>query len=214
MSQGRTWCTISCTCAAAIRPHGWWTGSRSRIPTSAATSARRSIPKSGFGLENEGVLDVSAGNFAQTNDYLSVGSHSDDFAYYASIDGNRSNLGIETPVSQVIHDAERGYGGFTDLIYAPGVQNQIRLVAQSRADQYEIPNAPGDMIDDVQREADTFAVLSWVHTFDPQAVLTSSLLYHYNRADYDGGRGDYPLSTTDLRSSTYEGAQEDLRLRL
>src|SRR5512146_207394 len=53
------------------------------------------IPKSGFGEHDEGVLEVSAGNFAQTNDYLSVGSHTGRFAYYASIDGNRSNLGIE-----------------------------------------------------------------------------------------------------------------------
>jgi hypothetical protein len=170
------------------------------------------IPKSGFGQDNEGVLDVSAGNFAQTDDYLSVGSHTDRFAYYASVDGNRSNLGIETPVPQVIHDVQRGYGGFTNLIYAPDAQDEIRLVAQSRADQYEIPNAPGDMMDDVQREADSFAVLSWVHTLDSRAVLTSSLLYHYNRADYEGGPADYPISTTDRRSSSYEGAQEDLRL--
>jgi len=169
------------------------------------------IPKSGFGMDNEGVLEVSAGNFAQTNDYLSVGSHTGDFAYYASINGNRSNLGIETPASQVIHDAERGYGGFTDLIYEPGPRDEVRLVAQSRADRYEIPNAPGDMLDDEQREADTFAVLSWVHTLEPTAVLTSSLLYHYNSADYDGSPDDYPISTTDQRSSTYEGAQEDLR---
>jgi hypothetical protein len=172
------------------------------------------IPKSGSGMHEEGLLDVSAGNFAQTNDYLSVGSHTGRFAYYASVDGNRSNLGIETPASPVIHDAERGYGGFTDLIYQPGGENEIRLVAQSRADRYEIPNAPGDTLEDVQREADTFAVLSWAHTFDPRIVLTSSLLYHYNSADYDGGPGDLPISTTDQRSSTYEGAQEDLRLRL
>ena len=171
------------------------------------------IPKSGFARDNEGVLDVSAGNFAQTDDYLSVGSHTGKFAYYASIDGNRSDLGIETPVAEVIHDAERGYGGFADLIYQPDEHNEVRLVAQSRADQYEIPNAPGDSLDDVQREADSFAVLSWVHELPTHAVLTSSLLYHYNRADYDGGPADEPISTTNRRSSTYEGAQEDLRLR-
>ena len=170
------------------------------------------IPKSGFGRDNEGVLDVSAGNFAQTNDYLSVSSNTGKFAYYASLNGNRSNLGIETPVSQVIHDAQQGYGGFTNLTYEPSAGNEIRLVAQSRADQYEVPNAPGDSVDDVQREADTFAVASWVHTFATQAVLTSSLLYHYNRANYDGGPEDDPISTTDQRSSTYEGGQEDLRL--
>lgn len=172
------------------------------------------IPKSGFELDREGVLDVSAGNFGHTDDYLSVGSHTGRFAYYASINGNRSSLGIETPVSQVIHDAERGYGGFTNLDYEASGQNQFRLVAQSRADQYEIPNAPGDLMDDVQREADTFAVLSWVHTFRADAVLTSSLLYHYNRANYEGGPGDYPISTTDQHSSTYEGAQDDLRVHV
>ena len=170
------------------------------------------IPKSGLGRDDEGVLDVSAGNFAQTNDYLSMASHAGKFAYYASLNGNRSRLGIETPVSQVIHDAQQGYGGFTNLIYRPGAANEIRLAAQSRADQYEVPNAPGATLDDVQREADTFAVLSWVHSFPTEAVLTSSLLYHYNRANYDGGPEDQPLSTRDQRSSTYEGAQEDLRL--
>jgi hypothetical protein len=170
------------------------------------------IPKSGFARDNEGVLDVSAGNFAQTDDYLSVGSHTGKFAYYASIDGNRSNLGIETPVSQVIHDTEQGYGGFTNLDYEASARNEFRLVAQSRADQYEIPDAPGEMMDDVQREADTFALLSWVHTFRNDAVLTSSLLYHENRANYEGGPDDYPISTTDRHSSAYEGAQEDLRL--
>jgi hypothetical protein len=170
------------------------------------------IPKSGAGRDDEGVLDVSAGNFGQTNDYLSAASHTGDFAYYASIDGNRSNLGIETPVAQVIHDTQQGFGGFANLTYQPSEANEVRLVAQSRADQYQVPNAPGDMASDVQREADTFAVLSWVHTFSSAAVLTSSLLYHYNRADYDGGAGDYPLSTTDRRSSAYEGAQQDLRL--
>ena len=132
------------------------------------------IPKSGFGLHDQGVLDVSAGNFGQTNDYLGIGSHTGKFAYYASLDGNRSDLGIETPVSQVIHDAQRGYGGFTSLIYRPSDENEIRLVAQSRADQYEVPNAPEDALDDVQREADSFAVLSWVHTFPSQAVRTRS----------------------------------------
>jgi hypothetical protein len=170
------------------------------------------IPKSGFGRDDEGVLDVSAGNFGQTNAYLSAASHTGSFSYYASVDGNHSNLGIETPVASVIHDAQQGYGGFADLIYAPSAANEVRLVAQSRADQYQVPDAPGDMVSDVQREADTFAVLSWVHTFSTEAVLTSSLLYHYNRANYDGGAGDYPLSTTDQRSSTYEGAQQDLRL--
>jgi TonB dependent receptor-like, beta-barrel len=43
-------------------------------------------------------------------------------------------------------------------------------------------------------------------------VLTSSLMYHYERADYDGGASDYPIVTTFHHSSQYEGAEENLRM--
>jgi TonB dependent receptor/Carboxypeptidase regulatory-like domain len=180
------------------------------------------IPKSGFARDNEGVLNVTAGNFGQTDDYLSVGSHSGKFAYYASADGNRSNLGIGTPVSQVIHDQEQGYGAFANLDYAASENDQIRFVASSRQDAYQIPNCPSpnenctgtplpNVADDVQREADSFAILSWEHSFTENAVLTSSALYHFNRADLDGGANDQP-GTVDRRTSTYEGGEEQLRL--
>jgi hypothetical protein len=54
---------------------------------------------------------------------------------------------------------------------------------------------------DVQGEADNFALLSWAHTFANEAVLTSSLMYHFERADYDEGAGDYPTITTYHHSS-------------
>ena len=74
------------------------------------------VPRTGLERDNEGELIASAGSFGQTNDYLSVASHTGDLAYYASVNGNRSGLGIETPVAQIIHDAEDGYGGFGTII--------------------------------------------------------------------------------------------------
>jgi TonB dependent receptor/Carboxypeptidase regulatory-like domain len=178
------------------------------------------IPKSGFSSDNQAELDVTGGNFGQTNDYVSVASHTSDFAYYASLEGNRSNLGLQTPVSQIIHDATRGVGAFTNLEYRPGEQDSVSLVAQLRQDVYQIPDCTAPLADDpqcvgqfgdVQGEADNFAVLSWAHTFTNNAVLTSSLLYHFERADYDGGAGDYPTITTYHHSSQYEGAEEQLK---
>jgi hypothetical protein len=179
------------------------------------------IPKSGFSRDNQAELDVTGGNFGQTNDYFSVASHSNDFAYYASVEGNRSDLGLQTPVSEVIHDETHGYGAFTNLQYEPSEQDTVSLVAQLRQDVYQIPdctaaalgNDPGcvGQFGDVQGEADNFAVLSWAHTFTNNAVLTSSLLYHFDRADYDGGAGDYPTITTYHHSSQYEGAKEQLK---
>jgi hypothetical protein len=179
------------------------------------------IPKSGFGRDNQAELDVTGGDFGQTDDYLSVASHTENFAYYASVEGNRSDLGLQTPVSQVIHDETHGYGAFTNLQYKPGEQDTVSLVAQLRQDVYQIPDCtaavlPDDpgcvgQFGDVQGEADNFAVLSWAHTFANNAVLTSSLLYHFDRADYDGGAGDHPTITTYHHSSQYEGAEEQLK---
>src|SRR6185437_2076520 len=57
------------------------------------------VPRTGFERNNQADLMVSGGTYGQTNDSLSVGSHTSDFAYYASVAGNRSNLGLMTPVS-------------------------------------------------------------------------------------------------------------------
>ena len=180
------------------------------------------IPKTGFGVTNQADLDVTAGNFGQTDDYLSAASHTGDFAYYASIEGNRSDLGLQTPVSEVIHDRSQGYGAFTNLQYEPSADDALSFVAQLRQDDYQIPNCTQsafEQIDgctppsnnDVQGEADNFALLSWAHTFTDNAVLTSSVMYHFERADYDGGAYDYPTVSTYHHSSQYEGAEENLR---
>jgi TonB dependent receptor/Carboxypeptidase regulatory-like domain len=172
------------------------------------------VPRTGFERNNEGELIVSGGNFGQTNDALSVGGHTNDFAYYASVTGDRSNLGLMTPAAQIIHDTQDGYGAFTTLIYNPDPDDQFRLVALARRDNYQIPNTPGEVADDLQHEADAFTILSWVHTFSREVVLTSSLFYHYNRADLDGATEDFPISTTDQRASTYAGGQESLRMSM
>jgi Carboxypeptidase regulatory-like domain len=172
------------------------------------------VPRTGFERHDTADLTVSAGNFGQTNDYLSFASHTARFAYYTSLDGNRSDLGLMTPDSRIIHDGEDGYGGFSTLVYDASRQDQLRLVVSARRDDYQIPNAPGQLSSDVQREADAFTILSWVHSLSDSAVLTSSLLYHYNRADYDGAPDDYPISTTSQHSSSYFGGEESLHVNV
>src|SRR5271165_4040099 len=49
------------------------------------------VPRTGFERNNQAELILSAGNFYQTNAALSFGSHTERFAYYASVNGNRSN---------------------------------------------------------------------------------------------------------------------------
>jgi hypothetical protein len=117
-------------------------------------------------------------------------------------------------VSQIIHDSQDGYGGFSTLIFNATPDDQFRFVFSARRDNYDIPNMPGQLADDVQRETDVFAILSWVRKLGADAALTSSLFYHQNRADLDGAPNDFPISTTDQRSSTYVGGQEMLRVHV
>jgi len=185
------------------------------------------VPRTGFERNDEAELITSFGNFYQTNDEFNIGSHTERFAYYASVNGNRSNLGIETPVPQVVHDAENGYGGFGSLIFNPDASNQLRFVTALRKDYYQIPydpfpddieNAPiaangfqaqypSIGLRDADRESDALANFSWVHTFNSQLLLTISPFYHYNRANYDSSPEDFPTATTQHRGSTYGGGQ-------
>jgi hypothetical protein len=187
-------------------------------------------PRTGFERNNEAELILSAGNFYQTNDQFNFGSHTERFAYYASVNANRSNLGIQTPVPQVVHDAENGYGGFGSLIFNVDPSNQLRLVTSLRKDYYQIPydpfpndieNAPiaanGFVaqypslgLRDGDHESDAIVNFSWVHTFNSQVLLTVSPFFHYNRADYASSPQDFPVATTQNRGSTYGGGQVSL----
>src|SRR5579859_4596681 len=100
------------------------------------------VPRSGFERNNQAELVLSAGNFYQTNDSFSFGSHTERFAYYVGLNGNRSNLGIQTPIPQVVHDAANGYGGFGSFIFNVDPSNQLRLVTALRKDYYQVPYDP------------------------------------------------------------------------
>ena len=171
-------------------------------------------PRTGFESNRMAELTLTAGNFYQTDDHLSFGDHTNRFAWYASINGNRSNLGLMTPTSAVMHDAANGYGGFLSLIFNASPRDQIRVVAQARQDFYQVPfdpnnpaNTPGEFLSDANLEKDNFAVISWVRTISPGLVLTLSPFYHFNAADYESSPHDFPSSTAENRSSKYEGGQ-------
>ena len=167
------------------------------------------VTRSGFERSREAELVATYGSLHETNDQFSLGDHTDRFAYYASVNANRTNLGLETPVPDAFHDRGLGIGGFASIIYKPTAADQLRVVGSVRGDQYQIPNTPDDQaagIDDLQRERDAFVNVSWLRTIGSRAFLTVSPFYHYNRSAFDGGPND-PIVTTDHGASHYVGAQ-------
>lgn len=166
------------------------------------------VPRSGFERSNEGHVLLSYGTQSSTNDQLNLGSHTERFAYYVSANGNRTDAGLETPISRILNDSSHGYGGFASLIFLPNSSDQFRLVASARSDQYDIPNdedlqAAG--VRDREREQDTFVNVSWVRVLSMNSLLTVAPFFHANAARFDGGADD-PIVATDHRTSRYAGA--------
>ena len=176
------------------------------------------VPRTGFERNNEGELVMTAGNFYQTDDQLSFGSHTDRFAYYASVNANRSDVGLQPPVPQVVHDAVNGVGGFGSFILNVDPANQLRLMTSVRRDYYQIPYDPNPNdienqlypsygLRDGQTEVDTGVLFTWLHTFNSHLLTTVSPFYHYNSGDYASNPNDIPIATTENRASTYVGGQ-------
>jgi hypothetical protein len=185
------------------------------------------VPRTGFERDRECDLVISGGNFYQTNDQVSCGSHTERSAWYASLNGNRSQYGLMTPIPQTVNDAANGIGGFTSLIFNPDPKNQYRLVGSLRRDYYQIPidpnlNSTGNQIlvssglvpssglHDAEVEPDAYTTFSWVHTFSPETLLTVSPFYHYNGADYRSGPNDIPVISSVTQTANYAGSQASI----
>ena len=179
------------------------------------------VPRTGFERNRDAELVLTAGNFGQTNDQLSLGNHTERFAWYTSLNGNRSDDGLQPAVSQPVHDAENGYGGFASLVYNRDPANQFRLVSQLRTDFYQIPYDPNandwenqlydsSGLRDGEHETDSYAALSWLHTWSANTVAQLSPFFHYNRTNYQSSPNDQPASTTAVQSGLYSGVQASI----
>lgn len=162
------------------------------------------VTRSGFERNRQAELVTTYGSFNQTNDQLSFGDHTQRFAYYGSLTGYRTDLGLETPVPQVINDQAAGLSAFTSLIFNKDSSNQLRLVVSARGDHYQVPIDPANPLHDIENERDDFANFTWLHTLASGVELTVSPFYHYNRAHYLGGADD-PIRSEYDRGSNYFG---------
>jgi outer membrane receptor protein involved in Fe transport len=172
------------------------------------------VTRSGFERSRQGELVTSYGNFNTTDNQLSFGDHNDRSAYYVSLNGNRSDHGLETPTTANLHDQSAGGGAFTSLIFNATPNDQFRFVGSARTDYFQVPNDPDLQaagVRDRDREQDIFGNFSWVHTVGSGILFTLSPSYHFNRAAFEGlGAPDQRLVTTDNRASSYAGGQATL----
>ena len=168
------------------------------------------VTPSGFERDREAEIVLSGGNYGSTDDQVSFGDHTSRFAYYASVDGNRSELGLGTPIARPIHDQASGAGGFVSVLYNPSARDQFRWIASLRQDHYQVPNdddAQAAGIRDREVEGDFLAGFHWTHTFADGITWTLSPYFHRNTAHYLGGPNDTPFVLDDNALSNYVGAR-------
>src|SRR5262245_15641429 len=143
------------------------------------------VTRSGFERDRQGELVLGYGSYNNTDNQISLGNHSDRFAWYGSLTGYRTDLGLETPSAEILHDDAAGLSGFGSLIFNKTPADQLRLVASVRGDHFQVPNTPDQQdagFRDTENERDAFANFSWLHTAGEGVVLTVSPFYHFNRA--------------------------------
>ena len=160
------------------------------------------VTPSGFERNNEAELVLSAGNFYSTDDQFNIGGHSQKFAWYTSVDGNRSQLGLSTPIPKVVHDQTSGVGGFLSLLYNPSAKDQFRWIASLREDHYQIPSSR-----DLDLERDYLGGFHWSHAISDGVTFTLAPYFHHNSAQYLGGAQDTPFVLNDNNRSNYAGAR-------
>jgi len=166
-------------------------------------------PRSGFERKSTAELVLGYGSYNQTDNQLSFGDHTNDFAYYVSANGNRSDYGLEPPTYANLHNQAAGGGVFTSMTYNRKNGDQLRFVGSGRADFYQVPNDPTAQeagVRDREREQDTFSSFTYLHPFNSSVLFSLTPFFHFNRAAYEGGSSDVPAAT-DNRASTYFGGQ-------
>jgi hypothetical protein len=170
------------------------------------------VPRSGFEGDRFAEVVASAGSYKRADAYASFGDHREKFAYFASVNGSRTNLGLERVDIPILHDDGKSGSAFTSILYNISPTDQLRVVGSYRADRNQVPNIVEQEqlgIDDRTKTTDGFSNFTWVHTANNGTLLTVSPYYHYNRGQYIGGPHD-PLITQDDRTSNYVGAYVNL----
>ncbi len=176
------------------------------------------VPRTGFEMSREGEFVTTYGSFDQTDSQLSFGDHTERFAWFTAVNGDRSNYGLMAPIETPVHDASNGYGGLASLIWNRNPHDQFRSVSQLRTDYYQIPYDPNPNdwenqlynssgLRDGDHETDGLSEFSWIHTLSSKTLFEVSPFYHYNEALYQPSPNDNPAATSARQTGQYTGGQ-------
>jgi len=157
----------------------------------------RSFGSSG-GPPPPGLISLGAGELGTQDAQLSKQFDLGAARVAFSLDATSGSRGLDTPAQTALHDATSTANQFVRVSMPLGKRNDLALDIANQYATYQIPNAvnPNDLNagvvelpsqDDVQREYDRFAALSFTHqTADGNGYVRIVPWARYNRVVYGG----------------------------
>jgi len=161
-----------------------------------------------YGNRFGGVLDITTRSGADLGGHGSVnfrgatvdnydlnaeyGGEKGRLGYYFFVDGFTSGRFLDPPEPHELYDFGKGSRAAAQLDYRAGNNDSLKLFLTGGGDNFQQPNITDDQ--DVGRNAQRHlrqqtAILTWIHTFSPQTLLSTSL--------YERTGSDRVLPTTD-----------------
>jgi hypothetical protein len=160
--------------------------------------------RSGFDLHNHGSVELGAGTFKNNDGFAEYGGTRGKFGYYLSASGFTNDWFMNPPQPQQLHDFGFGGRGTLQLDWR-GEKDNLSLLLLGGGTNFELPNIPEDQQqgrDASRRLRSQTGILGWQHTFNPQAILSTSL--------YERTVDDRLVPTTDPDTPYAAGGRHSL----
>lgn len=169
--------------------------------------------RSGADLGGHGDVNFRGATLDNYDLNADYGGQAGKLGYYFFVDGFTSGRFLEPPEPVELYDFGKGMRGAAQFDWRASSQDTFKLLLMGGGDNFQQPNITDDQ--DVGRDAQRHlrqqtAILTWMHSFSPEASLSTSL-YERVGSDHVLGTSDpiTPLSIAS-RSPLTVGIKSDL----
>jgi hypothetical protein len=148
--------------------------------------------RSGADLGGHGDVNFRGATVENYDLNADYGGQRGKLGYYFFVDGFTSGRFLDPPEPHELFDFAKGSRATTQLDWRAGNNDNLKLLLMGGGDNFQQPNISDD--EEVGRDAQRHlrqqtAILSWLHTFSPETLLSTSL--------YARTGSDRVLPTTD-----------------
>ena len=149
--------------------------------------------RSGGDLGGHGDINFRGATLDNYDLNADYGGQVGKLGYYFFVDGFSSGRFLDPPQPHELYDFGRGSRAAAQFDWHAGTRDSFRLLLMGGGDNFQQPNISADQAAgrDAQRHLrQQTAILSWLHTFSPDTLISISL--------YERNGSDRVLPTTDL----------------